>query len=295
MQRLVVMLLAVLVTSCTSLAPWRICAEPPAATRGLPAKLSETGMEGAIAYTPRFELWTDGATKRRWIKLPPGTRIDDRAMDDWRFPTGTKLWKEIARDGVRIETRYLEKVEPGWLAVAYVWNGADADLTPGGLPNAHGTDHDVPAARTCNGCHAGRVLGVSAIQLAGDPVLAQLVERPVPRVAIPGTPAEQAALGYLHANCSHCHQRAKTPGPRCYDPESSFDVALRTTELVRVEDTATYRTALGRFVVPGKPDDSAIFLRAAGGSLTEPRMPALGTKTPSPANVALLRRWIVAM
>lgn len=284
---------AMTLASCTALAPWRTCADAPMA--GMPPKLSQTGMTGAIAYTPRFELWSDGATKQRWIALPPGTRIDDTDVDGWRFPTGTKLWKELARDGVRVETRYLEKTDDGWRGAAYVWDGDDATLAPEGRTNARGTAHDVPSAGQCQGCHAGRALGVSAIQLAGDPVLEHLVARPVRPLVVPGDATEQAALGYLHANCAHCHQRETTPGPRCFDPQAGFDLALRTTELARVEDTAAYRTARGTVVVPGDPDGSALFRRASGGGLLEPRMPALGAKTADAANVALLRRWIGAM
>ena len=53
-----------------------------------PALLSETGLyeasrPGAIArgvrqFSPQYPLWTDGASKARWIYLPPGTAIDTR-------------------------------------------------------------------------------------------------------------------------------------------------------------------------------------------------------------------------
>src|SRR5687767_11906636 len=63
-------------------------------------------------YEPRFGLWADGATKRRWLYLPPGTTIDTSDMSYWVFPIGTKVWKEFARDGTRVETRYIEKLRP---------------------------------------------------------------------------------------------------------------------------------------------------------------------------------------
>src|SRR5688500_10928292 len=63
-------------------------------------------------YVPRFELWADTAAKRRWIYLPPGTQIDTSDMDYWKFPVGTKLWKEFTRDNVRVETRYIVKTLP---------------------------------------------------------------------------------------------------------------------------------------------------------------------------------------
>ena len=92
---------------------------PPRSPRlsELPARLSETGLydgerpialaRGVRAYVPAHELWSDGAQKLRWIRLPAGTRIDSADMDSWDFPVGTRLWKEFSRDGRPIETRLL--------------------------------------------------------------------------------------------------------------------------------------------------------------------------------------------
>ena len=33
----------------------------------------------------------------------------------------------------------------------------------------------------------------------------------VPESSVPGDPSTVAALGYLHANCSHCHNRDRPP------------------------------------------------------------------------------------
>src|SRR5262245_21735632 len=73
-----------------------------------PATLADTGRcldagccqiaSNVHAYTPHYQLWSDSATKRRWIYLPPGTQIDTSDMDFWKFPVGTKLWKEFTRD-----------------------------------------------------------------------------------------------------------------------------------------------------------------------------------------------------
>lgn len=143
---------------------YRIC--DPASGLESPAfrvRLSETGLyadastqtlaEGVTPFTPNFELWSDGASKQRWLYLPPGSAIDARDPDDWLFPTGTRFWKEFKRDGRRIETRLLQKIGPApdaWLAVSYVWNGAgtDARAAPAGVVDAHGTPHDVPAAES---------------------------------------------------------------------------------------------------------------------------------------------------
>ena len=63
----------------------------------------------ARAFAPAFALWSDGANKSRWIELPEGERIDTRDMDRWLFPVGTRVWKEFALGGVRLETRLIER------------------------------------------------------------------------------------------------------------------------------------------------------------------------------------------
>jgi hypothetical protein len=295
------------------------------ALAAMPERLSGTGLfaEGSMtelgvgvkAFAPQFPLWTDGATKRRWIRLPPGTRIDTRDMDHWQFPEGTRLWKEFTRDGVRVETRLLEKAGPrpeDWRAVAYVWlpDGSDAVATPQGQRDAVGTPHDVPSASDCFGCHGGtpsRVLGFSAIQLSYDApadsldledlvASGALTEPPAARFTVPGNDVERAALGYLHANCGHCHnqQRPASDGPRCYAPENSLDFRLRVDRLGSVKDTPTWRSGNDEDFHPGKPDNSKmikrISMRKEGWS-----MPVLGTEVVDAEGVALLRRWIAEM
>jgi hypothetical protein len=75
---------------------------------GLPSELRCTGLYGDWAtrtiasdveyYDPGYKLWSDGAVKRRWIRLPPQTQIDTTDMEDWQFPVGTKIWKESASE-----------------------------------------------------------------------------------------------------------------------------------------------------------------------------------------------------
>jgi hypothetical protein len=108
----------------------------------------------ARPYAPAFELWSDGATKRRWIRLPAGSRIDTADMDDWRFPVGAELWKEFSVGGRRVETRLLKRIaagDDGWAGVAFVWRAdqRDAIASVDGVPDALETTHDVPAARAC--------------------------------------------------------------------------------------------------------------------------------------------------
>ena len=217
----------------------------------LPQHLRDTGLyapdsttrirDGNIPFTPQYPLWSDGARKRRWIFLPPGTAIDATRADAWDFPIGTRLWKEFSHDR-RVETRYLERLADGsWRYATYVWNadGSDAALAPADgavvdVPGAPGGRYAIPAQADCGACHEGPavpVLGFSALQLSPDrDPLAPHAERigrdhvdlqglvtsgrlrnlptvllaTPPRIDAP-TPTARAALGYLHGNCGHCH------------------------------------------------------------------------------------------
>jgi hypothetical protein len=179
------------------------------------------------------------------VHLPPGATIDVSDVDSWRFPVGTKLWKEFAFGGRRIETRFLWRAsEDRWVFAAYVWNETQTDalLVPfEGLRNvvqvAPGKRHSIPGTTDCLACHdAGRgpVLGFGALQLSDDRdrlaphaeplrstdvTLKTLVDEgrlapPRPDLAISppriaaSTPEERAVLGYLSANCGTCHNAA---------------------------------------------------------------------------------------
>jgi hypothetical protein len=202
-----------------------------------------------VAFSPQYPLWSDGAAKRRWISLPPGTAIDGSDPDAWSFPVGTRFWKEFSFEGRRVETRYLERQADGqWLYAAYAWSpdGREAHLVSdrgkrGAYPLAGGRSHTIPGVNDCKACHQGgraEVLGFSALQLSPDrdpfaphaepePArgvdLRSLVERGLlvnlpkslsdtpPRIAA-ASATERAALGYMHGNCGHCHNEQGSLG-----------------------------------------------------------------------------------
>jgi hypothetical protein len=317
---------ALLLTALTACTPsFKRCPAPPNMEKvGALPTLSDTGLyadaahtalaAGVLPYRPNFELWSDGATKKRWIALPEGAQIDTHAMDAWQFPRGTKLWKEFARDGKALETRFMQKVgdrPEDWLAVSYIWDGAGkkALATPAGAKDVLGTSHDVPSSQDCFGCHNGtesRVLGVSAIQLpatapAGELSLAMLTDTerltapPAAAPVIPGDADARAMLGYLHANCAHCHNQQRPPAGalRCWDPRKKFDLSLRTDALASLADTPVYKTALEKMVVAGKPEKSPLYKRTRGDlRFFQSRMPSLGTETLDPAVLGMMERWI---
>lgn len=275
--------------------------------------LSQTGLYTDIAseelapgvhpYAPQFELWTDGAEKRRWVYIPEGAQIDTSNTDDWKFPIGTKIWKEFSRDGVRIETRLIEKLPPerasegfeGWLSVAYVWldDQSDAKAAPDGLENAKGTPHDVPDQQTCGDCHDMRIekpLGFSAVQLAHDGegmTLTALAEQglmsdpPSVPLTVPGTPEQRELLGYFHANCGHCHRDRAPTNNRV----SSLKLWLESAHLSSFEETNAYVSLVNHptesahgstnpyRIYGGDPDQSELMrrllFRVEGGDSTQ--------------------------
>jgi mono/diheme cytochrome c family protein len=275
-SRTAVAIAAALVAACTETgSPGSSSVASPAAP---PEHLRDTGIDadGVLPFAPQYPLWTDGATKRRWIWLPPGTSIDASAPDTWVFPAGTKLWKEFAFDGRAVETRLAERLDDGaWRYAAYVWtaDGEDAIVAPRGasLDVGRGRRHDVPAAGDCLLCHDTSpdrtpVLGFSAVELGA----ARLAAR---------TSTEAAALGYLYANCGHCHDATGELAELAMNLRSD---ALATT--VGIRDR----------IVPGRPEDSLLFQRM---SSREParQMPPLGTRVVDDEALALVGRWITEL
>lgn len=249
------------------------------AAAALPERLSQTGLgePGVRAFEPRFALWSDGAAKRRWIAMPPGTQVDASQPDAWRFPVGTRLWKEFSVDGRPVETRHFVLGADGrWEFASYVWDGADAWRAPARgqllvLPG--GRRYEVPSTGDCIACHGGArspVLGFAALQL-GPAVPALLREGLLkhapagwaaqPPDFIAAGAAEHAARGYLHANCGHCHFDGGVPVPL----RLALDVGARPA-----------------------PVDAAAVLRRAGTRNPYQQMPPLGTREIDRQGLALL-------
>lgn len=258
-------------------------------------------------FVPAFPLWSDGLDKRRWLRLPPGARIDTTDMDHWQFPAGTMVFKEFSQGGRRIETRLIARTGSGprdyWMG-AFVWNDdeSDARFVPQGQVDARGTQHDVPNIKNCATCHngePGRVLGFSAVQQPG--VAPALLSEPPPRpFAPPGDAATSAALGYLHANCGNCHNPHGSARPDT-DLDLRLSVADRTPEV-----TAAYRTAVGKplqslqatpfrlRIKPRAPESSALLHRMTERG-TRSQMPPLATEKVDRAGLDMVRAWIDAL
>lgn len=300
------------------------CSDPPTVLPDaevlpsvLPDRLSRTGLytdiraktlaPGLVAFTPAHVLWSDGADKQRWIYLPEGSTIDSSDMDRWRFPVGTKLFKEFSLDGKRIETRLIWRVadtgnrERDTLMGSYVWNDSETEavLAKDGATDVRGTELDVPSMDTCWRCHIGEPghsLGFSAVQL-GD-VSAWPLSAPPPAGTTFGAP--NAALGYLHANCGHCHNPS---GGAWSDSRMVLRLGADERDAMATEIVKTtvgepleqwLDAGFSYRIVPGDPDHSAVVYRMSQRTMNV-QMPPLATERTDDAGIELIRSWISSL
>jgi mono/diheme cytochrome c family protein len=217
---------------------------------------------------------------------------------------------------------------------AYVWRDDESDAVLASESGARtsyevspGKAHRIPSVSDCTSCHRGgrtEVLGFSALQLSPDrdplaphreelePGMAtltslvkegrvrgaprELLARP-PRIEA-ATPRGRAALGYLHANCSTCHDSV--------GPMASLGVDLHHAIAKRAADEEPALRAIGHpstfrasrapgarsvWIAPGSPDDSALAVRMASRSAVS-QMPPLGSQLVDEEALHLIREWI---
>jgi hypothetical protein len=273
---------------------------------------TKTVAVGARVYAPAAPLWSDGYDKSRWISLPEGAHIDASSMDDWKFPAGTKVWKEFRQGQRRIETRLFWKVAADhWVWASYVWSddGVTATRGEGRSLMLDGNRYTVPSVGDCTECHRGRtdkLLGFEALSLAQPAAtgvtLAVLAAEnrlspPPPRtnVTLPNP-----ALGLLHVNCGvSCHNTTPTAAAfnstlrlrLGFDEVTSKPVAswqLLTSSVGVPADLPAWSGSLR--IAPGAPEKSAV-VSAMKTRLTG-QMPPLATTQVDVAGVAMVESWV---
>ena len=135
---------------------------------GAPAALKPNA--GVVPYDINTPLFSDYATKYRFVWMPPGTSATYSDTDTFGFPTGTILAKTFAYPGAGgqqriIETRLLVHARSGWVGLPYVWNSAQTEATldvaadptvvhwvhPSGA--RYTIDYVIPNTNQCKGCH----------------------------------------------------------------------------------------------------------------------------------------------
>jgi uncharacterized repeat protein (TIGR03806 family) len=249
-----------------------------AATGGggsFPPTLSATGLfddvatlvpaEGVIEYEVNAPLWSDGASKRRFIALPGDDTIEFDATGSWSFPIGTVLVKHFELENGattrRLETRVFVRQNDDWLGLSYYWDGSgdavlltralslDVQWDDAGQPMSQ--TWNVPSPTGCLGCHttaSNRVLGVRTAQLnRPDPDgLDQLDRwscrdlfryRLGPSSQFEAWPAlddlaastQRRSRAHLASNCALCHQPG---GPAPGGMDMRFHTRLGEMQLI---------------------------------------------------------------
>jgi hypothetical protein len=281
---------------------------------------TKTIAPGLRAYAPAVPLWSDGASKQRWISLPAGQKIDNSTADEWLFPVGTKVWKEFSKDGKRVETRLWQKVSVGyWVDATYAWNADESVATRsdgGDIPFGTGTYH-IPTSDECTKCHRGRIdhiLGFDQVLLglAGatgftlDELIAEgrLTNPPAKTPLVigdDGTNLAAPALAWLHVNCgTTCHNRnsnatAWSTGmflrldPTQLDGRSvkGFDSLTTTIGVAAVTVDWKGRTR----IVPHDPASSLLYQLISHRG-TGNQMPPIASSVVDEADIPLVEAWI---
>lgn len=282
-----------------------------------------TPAPGVIPYELAVPLFSDDASKHRYVFVPSGARVQFKTEGAFEFPVGTVLIKTFAfatdqgaPDGERaIETRLLIRKRNGWTADTYAWNadrsvarlqvaGAQVTVTSSGRD----ISYLIPNRNQCKGCHAvdGALtpIGPSAehlgLRLSDAP---SELDRWRERGLIEGAPAaarailsgtEARARAYLDINCAHCHN------PKGPANTSGLDLRAGQTDPahwgVRKRPIAAGRASgdMSFAIEPGRPERSILLHRMES---TDPgvMMPELGRNTVDTDGVALVRQWISQM
>lgn len=306
---------------------------------GLPEHLSCTGLysdtearevaETVMHYVPAHRLWSDGLNKERYVFLPEETQIDASDSDAWRFPIGTRFWKEFQEPDSRrpVETRlYWKKDQGEWKQTTYAWDDGLTDATRVDMGEditlSDGQRHWLPGPNDCEECHKGRrdrALGFEQVALglpeAQDVTLQQLLDQgqlsgfegPTSyQIGPDDSSAEAEALGWMHMNCGvTCHNDNPNRTGQAVDmvltlradeldgrSTQDFEAVVTTVD----QDTQTLQW-LGRTrVVPGSPDESWLYslitARNPGG---EEQMPPIGTFLVDPDGSEAVREWIESL
>ena len=287
--------------------------------------------DGVVLYTLNSPLFSDYASKLRFVRLPEGKSVSYNPDSVLQFPVGTAIVKTFyypfdernPEKGRRLmETRVLLHEAKGWVALPYIWNKEQTDAV---LEVAGGSDqvswidaagkkqsfeYQVPNMNQCKGCHerSGEMtpIGPSVRQLNDGQQLQHWetagLLKGLPKDHIPAlvnysnasASLDDRVKAYLDMNCAHCHNATGT---------------ARSSGLY-LEWNSKDRTAYGFFkapvaagrgsgnlsydIVPGKPEQSILHYRMAS---RDPgvMMPELGRQLTHHEGVELVRSWIQSM
>jgi uncharacterized repeat protein (TIGR03806 family) len=287
--------------------------------------------DGVVLYTLNSPLFSDYASKLRFVKLPAGQSVAYNPDSVLQFPVGTAIVKTFyypidernPKKGRRLmETRVLLHEAEGWVALPYIWNKEQTDAV---LEVAGGSDqvswidaagkkqsfeYQVPNMNQCKGCHerSGEMtpIGPSVRQLNDGQQLQHWetagILKGLPKDHIPAlvnysdasASLDDRVKAYLDINCAHCHN--PTGPARSSGLYLTWDSKDRTAYGFLKPPVAAGRGSgnLSYDIVPGKPEQSILHYRMAS---RDPgvMMPELGRQLTHHEGVELVRSWISSL
>lgn len=302
------------------------------------SSLSETGcfvdlvsrdvVEGVLPYDVRTALWSDGASKRRFLALPPGEGMGYHETAPWDLPDGTVLIKEFSIEAVTgdlttlrpVETRFLVvRTDSTWERYSYEWNAEATDaflreafpadsvvaydvVDEDGLPATR--EHFFPSRGQCTQCHTlpGKALGLETAQMNRDFDYGRAVENQLwafYEEGLFGTSLEEDELLVAPAM------------PNAYDTAHDVERRLRSYQhancahchaplfglhlkwhVPTVDTSAPIDSGLCDKIVVGDPGASRLYERDV--LWTPSAMPPLGVRVQDPLVSELVTGWIVS-
>lgn len=287
--------------------------------------------DGVVLYTLNSPLFSDYASKLRFVKLPKGQSVSYNPDSVLQFPVGTAIVKTFyypidernPNKGRRLmETRVLLHEAKGWVALPYIWNKEQTDAV---LEVAGGSDqvswidgsgkkqsfeYQVPNMNQCKGCHerSGEMtpIGPSVRQLNDGHQLQNWstagLLKGLPKDHIPtlvnysdaNASLDDRVKAYLDINCAHCHN--PTGPARSSGLYLTWNSKDRTAYGFFKAPVAAGRGSgnLSYDIVPGKPEQSILHYRMAS---RDPgvMMPELGRQLTHHEGVELVRSWIASL
>lgn len=290
---------------------------------------------GVISYDLINPLFSDHASKHRFVFVPEGTAADYREDDVFDFPVGTVLVKTFAfAPDMRTpdveeryeETRLLIHTDAGWVARPYVWNAeqTEAVYTPAGAwrdlsfidPDGEPVEieYRIPNQNQCKTCHQnGDVftpIGPKArnlnhegpsgkMQLADWSARGMLSDLPD---APPAVPAESDMTASVESRARayldiNCAHCHKATGSAS---NSGLWLDYNVDEATKL-GIAKHPTAAGRgsgnatFVIAPGEPDNSILTFRMASTEAGIAMPELGRSVIDEDGVELVREWIASM
>ncbi len=286
-------------------------------------------------YLINTPLFSDYATKDRYLWLPPGTSMQWSADDAFVMPPGAVVVKtfsypvdrRILAHGRRLlETRLLVNTDAGWSGASYVYDEddpSDATLALAGATLDTEWIHDdgtvrtnqyaVPNKNQCKNCHAEHddaidLIGPKARHLNRDGQLEQMISLGVltgapPPAMWPRAPmAHDSSTGTLDARARawldiNC---ANCHNPRGAARTSGLYLDLAQTNPVEYgvckPPVAAGRGSGGRsFGIVPGQPDASILVFRIESTEADIKMPELGRNLVDAEGVALIREWVTQM